>query len=111
MITTPMHAPVVVRNNSTLSICTHLQFPQPVCVITETTMIGLSVELCVKHAAIHNGLARHFPTHTIQAELGDVVYVELPEVGKVLKKGDAFGVVESVKVSNEGHQLRLAGSG
>ncbi len=33
-----------------------------------------------------------------QSELGDVVYVELPEVGKTLKAGDTFGVVESVKV-------------
>ncbi|MBI2996079.1 MAG: glycine cleavage system protein GcvH [Candidatus Melainabacteria bacterium] len=30
-------------------------------------------------------------------ELGDVVYVELPEVGKTYKQGDKFGVVESVK--------------
>ena len=27
-----------------------------------------------------------------------MVYVELPEIGKELAKGDAFGVVESVKV-------------
>lgn len=33
-----------------------------------------------------------------QGELGDVVYVELPEVGKQVKKGETFGVVESVKV-------------
>jgi glycine cleavage system H lipoate-binding protein len=30
--------------------------------------------------------------------LGDVVYVELPEVGSELTKGETFGVVESVKV-------------
>lgn len=29
--------------------------------------------------------------------LGDVVYVELPEEGKVVKQGDAIGAVESVK--------------
>ena len=34
----------------------------------------------------------------MQSELGDVVYVELPEVGSELTKGDNFGVVESVKV-------------
>ena len=34
----------------------------------------------------------------MQAELGDIVYVELPEVGKELKQGETFGVVESVKV-------------
>ena len=32
-----------------------------------------------------------------QDQLGDIVYVELPEVGKALKAGDEFGVVESVK--------------
>ena len=34
----------------------------------------------------------------VQSELGDVVYVELPEVGKAVKAGQTFGVVESVKV-------------
>jgi glycine cleavage system H lipoate-binding protein len=34
----------------------------------------------------------------LQEALGDVVYVELPEVGKVVKAGETFGVVESVKV-------------
>lgn len=32
-----------------------------------------------------------------QAALGDIVFVELPEKGTELKKGDAFGVVESIK--------------
>ena len=36
-----------------------------------------------------------------QDELGDVVFVELPEVGSTLKKGDAFGVVESVKAASD----------
>ncbi|MFW5695196.1 MAG: glycine cleavage system protein GcvH [Alkalispirochaeta sp.] len=36
-----------------------------------------------------------------QDELGDVVFVELPEVGTALKKGDAFGVVESVKAASD----------
>lgn len=30
-------------------------------------------------------------------ELGDVVFVELPEVGKTYKTGEKFGVIESVK--------------
>lgn len=34
-----------------------------------------------------------------QAELGDVVYVELPEVGATVTAGEGFGVVESVKVT------------
>lgn len=33
--------------------------------------------------------------------LGDVVYVELPEAGRVVKQGEAFGVVESVKAASD----------
>jgi glycine cleavage system H protein len=36
-----------------------------------------------------------------QEQLGDVVYVELPEVGKALSKGDEAAVVESVKAAAE----------
>ncbi|TVR71070.1 MAG: glycine cleavage system protein GcvH [Spirochaetaceae bacterium] len=36
-----------------------------------------------------------------QDELGDVVFVEFPSVGATLKKGDAFGVVESVKAASD----------
>lgn len=36
-----------------------------------------------------------------QDSLGDVVYVELPEVGTTRKKGEAFGVVESVKAASD----------
>ncbi len=36
-------------------------------------------------------------THYAQEQLGDVVYVELPEVGSEVKAGQPFGVVESVK--------------
>lgn len=40
-------------------------------------------------------------TDHAQSELGDVVFVELPDVGDTFSKGDEFGVVESVKtVSN-----------
>jgi glycine cleavage system H protein len=36
-----------------------------------------------------------------QDELGDVVFVEFPAVGASLKKGSAFGVVESVKAASD----------
>jgi glycine cleavage system H protein len=32
-------------------------------------------------------------------KLGDVVYIELPEVGAKVKQGEAFGVIESVKAA------------
>merc|ERR1711871_1846148 len=34
-------------------------------------------------------------------QLGDIVYVELPEVGKELEQGDSFGVAESVKAASD----------
>jgi glycine cleavage system H protein len=40
-------------------------------------------------------------TDFAQEQLGDVVYVELPDVGRPVKKGEAFGVVESTKAVSE----------
>lgn len=40
-------------------------------------------------------------THHAQDQLGDIVFVELPEVGRVLSKGETFGVVESVKTVSD----------
>ena len=36
-----------------------------------------------------------------QEALGDVVFIELPEVGKILAAGDQAGVVESVKAASD----------
>ena len=38
-------------------------------------------------------------TDYAQGQLGDVVYVELPAVGKVVKQGGDMAVVESVKAA------------
>ena len=43
--------------------------------------IGISVEACDK--------------------LGDIYLVDLPEIGKVVKKGDEVGVIESVKAASD----------
>ena len=40
-------------------------------------------------------------TDHAQEELGDIVYIELPEVGRVLSREDTFGTVESVKAVSE----------
>lgn len=40
-------------------------------------------------------------TDFAQDELGDVVYVDLPEVGATLTQGSSFGSVESVKTVSE----------
>jgi len=40
-------------------------------------------------------------TDYAQAQLGDIVYVELPQIGQKLNKGDEAAVVESVKAASE----------
>jgi len=40
-------------------------------------------------------------TYYAQEQLGDVVYVELPEIGRVLAQGEQFGSVESVKAVSD----------
>jgi len=40
-------------------------------------------------------------TDFAQKQLGDVVFVELPEVGRVLSQGEVFGTIESVKAVSE----------
>lgn len=40
-------------------------------------------------------------TDYAQQQLGDVVYIDLPEVGTTLKEGQSFGTIESVKAVSE----------
>jgi glycine cleavage system H protein len=40
-------------------------------------------------------------TDYAQKQLGDIVFLELPEVGRKVNQGDAFGTVESVKAVSE----------
>jgi len=40
-------------------------------------------------------------TDYAQQQLGDVVYVELPEVGRAVGQGEVFGTIESVKAVSE----------
>lgn len=40
-------------------------------------------------------------TNYAQQQLGDIVYIELPEVGQSFKQGDQFGSIESVKAVSD----------
>ena len=40
-------------------------------------------------------------TDYAQEELGDIVYVELPQEGDLLKRSDSFAIVESVKAASD----------
>ncbi len=50
---------------------------------------------------IEGGKAKIGISDYAQDQLGDIVFVELPEVGSKLSKGDEFGTVESVKAVSE----------
>jgi glycine cleavage system H protein len=50
---------------------------------------------------VEGGVATIGITNYAQEQLGDLVYVELPEVGKQLAKGDTAVVVESVKAASD----------
>ncbi len=50
---------------------------------------------------VEDGVAMIGITDHAQEQLGDIVFVELPEVGKELTKGDDAAVVESVKAASE----------
>jgi glycine cleavage system H protein len=51
--------------------------------------------------AVDGGRGRIGVTDYAQKQLGDVVFVELPELGRKLKAGEQFGTVESVKAVSE----------
>lgn len=40
-------------------------------------------------------------THHAQSLLGDLVFIELPELGREVKTGDELGVIESVKAASD----------
>ena len=50
---------------------------------------------------VEGGVATVGITDYAQEQLGDLVFVELPEAGKTMKKGDVAVVVESVKAASD----------
>lgn len=74
----------------------------------------------LKYAATHewsrleaDGTVTVGITDHAQSALGDVVYIELPEMGRSLRQGEVTGVVESVKAASDlyapisGHVIAL----
>jgi glycine cleavage system H protein len=53
------------------------------------------------HEWIDLGTGRMGITDYAQKQLGDIVFLELPDVGKTVKKGEQVGSVESVKAVSE----------
>ncbi len=52
-------------------------------------------------ARVEGGRVTVGVTDYAQQQLGDIVFVELPEVGKAVERGEPFGVIESVKAVSD----------
>jgi glycine cleavage system H protein len=50
---------------------------------------------------VEGGVATVGISDHAQSELGDVIFIELPEVGTMLKAGEKFGSIESVKAASD----------
>lgn len=50
---------------------------------------------------VEDGRGRVGVTDHAQEQLGEVVYVELPEVGRAFRQGEQFGSIESVKAVSD----------
>ncbi|MBN8876837.1 MAG: glycine cleavage system protein GcvH [Sphingobacteriales bacterium] len=61
----------------------------------------------LKYSKEHTWLRTEGKTGTIgitdfaQSELGEIVYADLPQIGKQFKKGEVFGSVEAVKTTSD----------
>ena len=64
-------------------------------------MAGLKYNKSHEWARIEGGVATMGISEYAQAQLGDVVYVELPPLGKTVEAGGQIAVVESVKAASE----------
>lgn len=54
-----------------------------------------------EYVKVDSGVGTCGITDFAQAALGDIVFVDLPEVGDEFEKGDSFGSVESVKAASD----------
>ena len=52
-------------------------------------------------AKMDEGLAVVGITDYAQEQLGDIVYVELPQLGDAVEQSDSFGIIESVKAASD----------
>ncbi|XP_050259516.1 glycine cleavage system H protein 2, mitochondrial-like isoform X3 [Quercus robur] len=68
---------------------------------TEALLLDLKYHDSHEWAKVEGNSATVGITDHAQDHLGDVVYIELPEVGAPVSQGDSFGVIESVKATND----------
>jgi glycine cleavage system H protein len=60
-----------------------------------------STEIAHEYIKVDGKIGTCGITDFAQAALGDIVFIDLPEVGDDFEKGDSFGSVESVKAASD----------
>lgn len=65
------------------------------------TKISNFLQIAHEYAKVDGKIATVGITDFAQSALGDIVFVDLPEVGDDFEKGDSFGSVESVKAASD----------
>ena len=65
--------------------------------------IPVGVMFCETHeyVLVDDDRARVGISHFAAEQLGDIVFVELPQIGDKLEQGDTFGTIESVKTASD----------
>jgi glycine cleavage system H protein len=59
------------------------------------------IVLAHEYVKVEGGVGTVGISDFAQAALGDIVFVDLPEIGDEFEKGDSFGSVESVKAASD----------
>ncbi|HAQ60962.1 TPA: glycine cleavage system protein GcvH [Candidatus Delongbacteria bacterium] len=54
-----------------------------------------------EYARIVDGVATIGVSEYAQEQLGDITYLELPQAGDMISKGDSLGVIEAVKAASD----------
>lgn len=54
-----------------------------------------------EYAKVENGIAQIGISDYAQEQLGDITYIELPQVGDSVSKGDSLAVIEAVKAASD----------
>ncbi len=73
----------------------------PTTLLVLITILSLKFQKAHEYIKVDGKIGTCGITDFAQSALGDIVFVDLPEVGDEFEKGDSFGSVESVKAASD----------
>ncbi|MDU0810017.1 MAG: glycine cleavage system protein GcvH [Burkholderia sp.] len=68
------------------------------------SIIPINLKYTKEHKWVHpegNSVMTVGITDYAQSKIGDIVFIDLPEIGKIVTSGEVIGVIESVKVASD----------